>query len=77
MAEKTYRKEIISDPDLMPEVEEFLINIAKENNLDEEKHNSLSLSAAEAVSNSIIHGNKLDTSKKVFINVFVNEINST
>ena len=73
MAEKIYSKEIISDPDLMPEVEEFLINIAKENNLEEEKHNSLALSASEAVSNSIVHGNKLDETKKVFINVIVND----
>ncbi|MFC2082140.1 ATP-binding protein [Bacteroidota bacterium] len=73
MAEKIYSKEIISDPDLMPEVEEFLINIAKENNLEEEKYNSLALSASEAVSNSIVHGNKLDETKKVFINVIVKD----
>ena len=73
MAEKIYSKEIISDPDLMPEVEKFLIGIAKENNLKEEKHNSLTLSASEAISNSIVHGNKLDETKKVYIKVIVND----
>lgn len=73
MAEKIFQKVINSDPELMPEVEKFLLNIADEINLNKEKHNSLALSAAEAVSNSIVHGNKLDFNKKVYINVYVTD----
>jgi len=73
LAEKIFQKVINSDPELMPEVEKFLLNIADEINLNKEKHNSLALSAAEAVSNSIVHGNKLDFNKKVYINVYVTD----
>lgn len=73
MGEKVYQKEIISDPDLMPEVEEFILNIANEINLKEDKHNYLALSTAEAISNSIVHGNKLDKNKKVLITVTVTD----
>jgi len=68
-----YSKEIISDPDLLPEVEEFFQNIADELKLDETKQNNLTLSASEAVSNSMLHGNKLDKSKTIKISVVVNE----
>ena len=73
MGKKVYQKEIISDPDLMPEVEEFILNIAHEINLKEEKHNDLALSTAEAISNSIVHGNKLDKNKKVLVTVTVTD----
>lgn len=73
MAVKKYRKKIESDPDLLPEVEEFIIGIAQENNIDEEHFTNLALSVAEAASNSVLHGNKLDKSKFVTIDVTVNQ----
>jgi serine/threonine-protein kinase RsbW len=69
---KKYQKKIISDPDLLPEVEEFVIGIAQENNIDEEHFTNLALSVAEAASNSVLHGNKLDKSKFVTIDVIIN-----
>lgn len=63
------KKEIQSDPDLMPEVEEFVLEAAIKAGLNEEKYNNLSLAVAEAISNSIKHGNKNDISKKVKITV--------
>ena len=69
MLKKEYLKEIKSDPELLPEVEIFFQNIANELGLNEQQRNSLTLSAAEAVSNSIVHGNKLDKNKKVIITV--------
>ena len=73
MPEKTYRKEIPSDPDLMPEVEEFVLKIAEEVKLNPDKFNNLSLSVAEAISNSMLHGNKNDKNKKIRIKVTVDE----
>ena len=73
MPEKVFQKEIISDPDLMPEIEEFILDIAVKVNLKEEKHNELALSVAEAISNCIVHGNKLDKNKKVTVTVIVDE----
>lgn len=77
MADKVFVKEIPSDPDLLPEIEEYILEIAKEVKLDEEKFNNLTLSIAEAASNSIVHGNKMDTMKKVMITVRVDEKNMT
>jgi len=66
-----YRKEIFSDPELMPEVEQFVLDVAEEIGLNENKFNNISLAVAEAISNSIKHGNKNDKNKKVFIKIEV------
>ncbi|MDZ7765366.1 MAG: ATP-binding protein [Melioribacteraceae bacterium] len=64
-----FEKEIPSDPELMPEVEQFILDVAKKVNLNEDKYNSISLAVAEAISNSIKHGNKNDKTKKVNIKI--------
>jgi len=66
-----YRKEIFSDPELMPEVEQFVLDVAEEVGLNENKFNNIALAVAEAISNSIKHGNKNDKNKKVFIKIEV------
>lgn len=66
-----YRKEIFSDPELMPEVEQFVLDVAEKIGLNENKFNNISLAVAEAISNSIKHGNKNDKNKKVFIKIEV------
>ena len=77
MQEKTYYKEIPSDPNLLPELDSYLLKIAKEVGMNEEYFNNLSLSFSEAASNSIVHGNKLDINKKVRITVIVDETKMT
>lgn len=73
MSEKVYEKEVISDPALLPEIEEFVVNIAREANLHEDKFNNLALSVSEAASNAMVHGNKMDINKTVKIKVIVND----
>ncbi|MCX6173270.1 MAG: ATP-binding protein [Ignavibacteriales bacterium] len=73
MQEIIFEKEIQSDPDLLPELEELIIKLAKKYNLTDEKLNSLALSFSEAASNSIVHGNKLDVNKKVKITIKVDK----
>lgn len=73
MQEREYYKEVKSDPELLPELDEYLMNIAKEAGLDEEKFNNLSLSFSEAASNSIKHGNKNDVNRKIGITVKVSD----
>lgn len=73
MPDKIYEKEIASNPDLLPELEEFIIKLAKKSNLCNDKLNSLVLSFSEAASNSMVHGNKLDKNKKIRITVRVSE----
>ncbi len=73
MSVKKYYKEIQSIPEIVPNLDKFIIGIAKKSGLNPEKFNNLSLSFSEALSNSIIHGNRCDTSKKVKITVEVND----
>lgn len=73
MPERTYSLEIDSDPNNLITVEEFVNYFAKDLGLDEERMNGLLLSVTEATTNAIIHGNKSDKSKHVFINVTANE----
>ncbi len=70
---KNYRKEFPSDPDMLPQIDSFILDIAKDLNLSKEKLNGLSLSAAEAASNAILHGNKCDRDKKLVIDIIVNQ----
>lgn len=68
-----YTKEIASDPDLMPEVEQFVLDVAAEVGLNQNKYNNIALAVSEAISNSIKHGNKNDKSKKVSIKIKVED----
>ena len=73
MSEKVYIKEIQSDPELLPQAEEYILGIAKEIHLNEDKFNNLTLAFSEAAANSIVHGNKSDKSKTVKITVKVDD----
>lgn len=73
MTERIFEKEIPSIPDLLPELEEFILDVAAKSTLNKDKYNSLALSFSEAASNSLLHGNKLDPSKKIKITVKLDE----
>ncbi len=65
----TYSKSFPSDPELLPEIENFVIEHTPETKLGKKKINDLSLSIAEAASNAIKHGNKSDKKKKVKVSI--------
>lgn len=67
--EKTYHLEIESDPNNLITVEEFINYFGIDLGLDENKISGLLLSITEATTNAILHGNKNDKTKLVFINV--------
>lgn len=77
LAEKTYNRVVPSDPDILPELEEYIVGIAKEVNLDDTKINNLALSFSEAISNCMKHGNRFDKSKTVAITVKIDETKLT
>lgn len=56
----------------MAKVEPFLLKINKTLHLDGVEFNKLFLATSEAVTNGIIHGNKLDPKKKVIVSCLVN-----
>lgn len=71
MTYSVFKKEIQSDPNLLPELDQFIIDIAKKSGLSNDKLNGLSLSFSEALSNSITHGNKNDIFKKIIVEVLI------
>jgi serine/threonine-protein kinase RsbW len=56
----------------MAKVEPFLLKINKVLHLDEVEFNKLFLATSEAVTNGIVHGNKLNPKKKVIVTCLVN-----
>lgn len=71
LSEKTYRLEISSRTEELPKVEKFLEEICRNERTDEKVTTHLILAVNEAAVNAVIHGNKLDSSKKVAITVTV------
>ena len=68
-----YHRVVPSDPDILPELEEYIIQIAQSADMDDSKINNLALSFSEAISNCMKHGNRFDKSKTVTITVRINE----
>ncbi len=73
MSDKVYKRVVPSDPDILPELEEYIIDIAQSANMDHSKINNLALSFSEAISNCMKHGNRFDKSKTVSITVGIND----
>ncbi len=75
MANNNYHLEIDSDPNNLITVEEFVNYFSIELKIKEEKIPGLLLSVTEATTNAIIHANKSDRNKKVYIDVHVENHN--
>lgn len=73
MTIKNFSREVPSDPDLLPEIEEYVVDKIKNLGLSDEKFNNFALSVSEAASNSIVHGNICDQSKKVKITIQIDD----
>ncbi|MCX6149483.1 MAG: ATP-binding protein [Ignavibacteriales bacterium] len=73
MSVKEYYIEIHSDPNYLPEIEEFLQKIGTENNIEKTKQNNLVLAINEATTNGMMHGNKGNFEKKVKISISVSD----
>lgn len=63
----SYQKIVKSDPNLIPEVNEFIFDILKSVLSDKEKLGNLNLAVSEAIANAMVHGNKLDPNKNVVV----------
>ncbi len=64
-----FKKIVSSDPNLIPEVDEFIFDKINSLNLDEDALSNLSLAVSEALSNAMVHGNKLDPNKDVTVSI--------
>jgi serine/threonine-protein kinase RsbW len=70
---QNYHLEIKSDPNNLIIVEEFFNQIAVEINLPEKRFPELMVALTEAITNAIIHANKKDPSKMVYIDFIVED----
>jgi len=73
---QAFKKIVPSDPDLIPALDEFIFDKINLLNLDDDILSNLSLSVSEALSNAMVHGNKLDPNKDVTvaINISVDKL---
>jgi len=68
-----FKKIVPSDPNLIPSVDEFIFDKITSLNLKEDTLSNLSLAASEALSNAMVHGNKLDPNKDVTVSIKISE----
>ncbi|MBS3807074.1 MAG: ATP-binding protein [Bacteroidales bacterium] len=61
------RLNIISQIDNINEVEKFVDEFSEENEIHSDIYGKVLIATVEAVNNSIVHGNKEDVNKKVFL----------
>jgi serine/threonine-protein kinase RsbW len=66
---KSYQKIVNNDPNLIPEVNDFLLDILKTANIEKNILANLNLAISEGLSNAMVHGNKLDPKKSVIISL--------
>ena len=64
-----FKKIVHSDPNLIPKVDEFIFDKISSLNLESEVLSNLGLAISEALSNAMVHGNKLDPDKDVTVSV--------
>lgn len=72
MSKQTFRLSLNSTYEESEKVPDFVTDIQKRSNLEDETTGNLMLLLSEAVTNAIVHGNKLDESKTVEVEVQVN-----
>ncbi|TAE51000.1 MAG: ATP-binding protein [Bacteroidetes bacterium] len=63
------RLELPSTSDAIHKVEALIEEIAQDLDVKEDVYGNIMVAVTEAVNNSIIHGNKQDESKKVFVDI--------
>lgn len=72
MSKQIYRLSLNSTYEDSEKVPDFVENIQQKSQLEEETTGNLMLLLSEAVTNAIVHGNKLDESKTVEVEVQIN-----
>ena len=70
---KKYKKIYPSNPDLLPEIDDYILDTLSEIEFTEDKKNNIELAVAEASANSILHGNKSDINKNVIIKISISD----
>lgn len=74
---KKYELILPTDLGRIQEVEDFTDKVAKEGNFSEEERDSLAIAVTETVNNAMIHGNKTDKNKNVYIEYLLSDVDLT
>ncbi len=72
MSKQTFRLSLNSTYQESEKIPDFVTNIQEKSQLEDETTGNLMLLLSEAVTNAIVHGNKLDKKKKVEVEVQIN-----
>lgn len=72
MSKQIFRLSLNSTYEESEKVPDFVTDIQKKSQLEDDTTGNLMLLLSEAVTNAIVHGNKLDESKKVEVEVQIN-----
>lgn len=72
MSKQIFRLSLNSTYEDSEKVPDFVTDIQKKSQLEDDTTGNLMLLLSEAVTNAIVHGNKLDKSKKVEVEVHIN-----
>lgn len=72
MSKQTFRLSLNSTYEESEKVPDFVTDIQKKSQLEEDATGNLMLLLSEAVTNAIVHGNKLDENKTVEVEVQIN-----
>ena len=67
------RIDIESKIDNINEVEKFIDEFSEENQIHSDLYGKILIATVEAVNNSIVHGNKEDVNKRVFLSLHMDE----
>jgi len=65
----TFELELLTDPKLLPELETFIQKILKQLKVDKDKRTGILLAVAEGSTNAMMHGNKWNKDKKIYVTV--------
>ncbi|MDZ7292765.1 MAG: ATP-binding protein [candidate division KSB1 bacterium] len=68
---KNYHMVLASKPDAIETIERLAAEAADWAGLDQEEQDSLAISVTEIANNAIVHGNKRNPRKKIFVNIEV------
>lgn len=69
MIKDTFELELLTDPKLLPELETFIQKILKQLKVDKDKRTGILLAVAEGSTNAMMHGNKWNKDKKIYVTV--------
>jgi len=68
---KNYQLVLASKPEAIEEIEKLAAEAATVAGFSQEEQDSLAIAVTELANNAVIHGNKRDPAKKVFVNIDV------